>query len=249
MHALFQPNLDGEIQDSEWSDAEKIDIRNPNANNPVWLYVKNSQDTLYLAVIDENDDNIELFNCLGFMMDVNRNHQWDADPKEGAFRIYNSAIYFTSYTGKYPDTFHAGVPLISTDIRGVSSLVDNQLHYEAAVPLANGVLTAEPGDTLWMAFWVEDPGSDYGLFYGNAAEWPPNALWEATETLGHVILTEESLVGIRQEPVHKRPAHGNREYQSSICSMSGLLFNERNLCSPAFSRTTPLSWISMTFSF
>jgi hypothetical protein len=95
--------------------------------------------------------------------------------------------------------------VISTDIRGSVSLTDNQLHYEATVPHSDGLLTAEPGDTLWMAFWVEDPGSDYGLFYGNAGEWPPNALWEATETLGHIILAEEPLVGVSQKPVNTSP--------------------------------------------
>ncbi|MBN1893099.1 PQQ-binding-like beta-propeller repeat protein, partial [bacterium] len=185
---LRQPSLDGEIQADEWTEAATIDIGNPNAYDPVRLYVKNSRDTLYVAVKDENDDRIELLNCLGMMVDGNKNNRWDADPQEGAFRIFQSGIYFTAYTGRYPDTFHFAVPVVSTDVRGVASLCGRQVHYEAALPLTDPVLTAEPGDTLSIAFWIEDPGSDYGLFYGNSGEWPPNALWEATETLGQVIL-------------------------------------------------------------
>jgi outer membrane protein assembly factor BamB len=185
------PAIDGRIQPDEWGDAAVLEnIANPDADAPVRLYVKNDGTFLCIAVDDPNDDFIDPANQMGFLFDEDNNGKWEPALLigEGAMVLSNSAKTFTPYTGEYPSGFHPEPPRQAGGVEFAASAGSGHLQYEARISLIEGPLSASPGDAIGAGFSITDPGHFYGHGYGYAAEWPPDALWDAASTLGDLIL-------------------------------------------------------------
>jgi hypothetical protein len=193
------PAIDGFLSAGEWDDAAVLDISSPDAIHPVRLYVKNSGSFLYLAVDDSNDLSVEPTTALGFLMDLDHNQVWDAvsPSDEGAVLMTHAGgATFHAFWGTYPDHLGASAPVAAEGIHYISIATSGHVQHEAAIDLSNSPLKAIPGDTIGFAVWSMDPGNfnSYAHEYGIAGQWPTGTLLQAAETLGDLILADETSV-------------------------------------------------------
>ncbi|MBN1895422.1 PQQ-binding-like beta-propeller repeat protein [bacterium] len=180
------PVMDGYLDPGEWVEAAEIVISNPDAMEPVLLYVMNDSNALYIAADDCNDGILDLMNALSFLVDRDHSGSWDsaAPSDEGAYQIISTATGFTGYYGDYPDGFRwMGIVLSPAGLVGAVSTSSGHVQYEARLDIP-----APPGSTIGFAASVSDPGAYYRLGFPYAGMWPPGALWEAAETLGELVL-------------------------------------------------------------
>jgi hypothetical protein len=184
------PEIDGSLALGEWMGATEVSIRNPDAPEPVMLYVMNDENALYIAALDRNDVILDPLNFLGFTVDKDKSGSWDAasPSDEGAYQITSTAVAFTGYYGSYPDGFRMmNMALSPAGLQGAASASSGYVQYEARLDIP-----AAPGSTIGFAAWVSDPGALYRQEFNSAGEWPPGALWDAAETLGELKLAEET---------------------------------------------------------
>jgi hypothetical protein len=180
------PLIDGYLALGEWMGATEVSIRNPDAPEPVMLYVMNDENTLYVAALDRNDVIVDPLNFLGFTVDKDKSGSWDAvSPSgEGAYQVASTAVAFTGYNGNYPEGFRMmNMALSPSGLQGAVSATIGYVQYEARLDIP-----AAPGSTIGFAAWVADPGTLYRRGFGSAGMWPPGALWDAAETLGDLTL-------------------------------------------------------------
>jgi hypothetical protein len=192
------PVIDGTLVLGEWMGATEVSVRNPDAPEPVMLYVMNDENALYIAALDRNDVIVDPLNFLGFTVDKDRSGSWDAalPSDEGAYQITSTAAAFTGYYGSTPEGFRMmGMALSPADLQGAVSASIGYVEYEARLDIP-----AAPGSTIGFAAWVNDPGALYRRDFSSAGEWPPGALWDAAETLGDMILATGP------NPVTERPS-------------------------------------------
>jgi hypothetical protein len=194
-----EPLLDGVLSPGEWDDAAIFDIANPHALFGIRLFIKNSNDTLYMAVDDSNDVVLEPATTLGILFDLENNGKWaKAGPSpEGMIAMTPSAAAFSGFWGSYPDHLGGDAPKAVAGIVHAISKESGHVQYEVAIDLNASPLKAAAGQTVGFAAWVNDPGNFYGYHYGYAGEWPLGALWEAAETLGKLTLASETGLAVR----------------------------------------------------
>lgn len=185
--------IDGQIRVEEWGDARIANIANPFAPEPVLLYLKNDNTTLFIAVDDPNDLIVDPANILYFIFDQDNDNRWDPSGMvtEGALAINNAAVAYSGYYGDYPDHFNVTAAVVPTGVQGDVSAANGHVQYEMSVNLNSSPLTARPGDLIGAYIFVDDPGSFYPEHKGNPGEWPPGALYDAAETLGQIQLANE----------------------------------------------------------
>ena len=184
------PVIDGFLDLGEWMQATEVTISNPDAIEPVTLFVMNDDSALYIAAKDLNDNIPDLMNALSFLIDRDHSGSWDpASPSdEGAYQVISAATGFTGYYGDYPGGFrHMGIVLSPADLTGAVSVTSGHVQYEARLDIP-----APPGSTIGFAASVNDPGVYYRRGFPYAGMWPPAALWDAAETLGDLVLADQS---------------------------------------------------------
>ncbi len=188
------PAIDGKIEASEWSQAFAMNFANPNAPNPIRIYIQNNETHLYLAVNDANDWILNPQNLMGIVFDEDNNDKWDkAGPsKEGLLTITNSTAVFTGYWGEYPNKLGADASKTANGIQKAFAVQNGHLHYEVAISLTESPLNTAPEKTIGMGIWIDDPGTFYAYHYGNAAEWPAGMLWEEPRPLGDLTLAKKT---------------------------------------------------------
>jgi len=191
--------VDGILNADEWADAAGLSIGNPAAKEPITLYVKNDADSLFVGVDDPNDPLIDPANLFVFLFDEDNDGLWDPSGlvTEGAISLAPAGIGYTPYGGDYPESFQRGALEIPAGVKGAISANSGHVQYELAVSLKISPLQEEAGETIGVAFWINDPGSHYPGRYGYAVEWPSGALWDAARTLGRLTLAEETGVSGR----------------------------------------------------
>lgn len=177
------PNIDGVINEAEWSEARKMNIAAPCSDHEVMFYVKNDGSHLYLAADDPLDKVIDALNQLCILYDLDNNDIWPTGPasNEGVLSINSSGAWIVAYYGTYPNHLAANGAVKATNVVSRISTGSGHVQYEAAITIAH---TA--GQTMGFAAWVQDPGSVYAMHYGWAGEWPFGHLWETASTLGQL---------------------------------------------------------------
>jgi hypothetical protein len=95
---------------------------------------------------------------------------------------------FLGYWGTYPEGLGGNAAVGA--VAGSSSISNTggRIQYECALSLSDPPDAFAPGGTVGFAAALSDPGNFYATHYGYAGEWPLGSLWEAAETLGHLIL-------------------------------------------------------------
>jgi hypothetical protein len=81
-----------------------------------------------------------------------------------------------------------GALTLADGITSNLSTASGHMQYEVAIDFETSMLHTEANNEINAGFWIDDPGNFYPSAYGNAAIWPPNALWETPRTLGKFIL-------------------------------------------------------------
>ena len=194
------PIIDGSLSAGEWDDAAERDIASPDARSAIRLFVKNTGETLYIAVDDSNDLFVEPATSLGFLADLNHDGEWDAAPPsaEGAVNLTQSAAVFYPFWGRYPDALGASTGVQADGIEYLALAGSGHVQHEAAIDLRTSPLRASAGVTVGFAVCSSDPGSFYANEYGYSGQWPRGFILTAARTLGNLTLASET--GVSAKP-------------------------------------------------
>ena len=162
--AASAPTIDGQINSSEWADAETVNILYPGKSGTVTMYVMNNGSKLFLAVDDQRDTHVDDLDQFAIFFDKNLDREFpSSDPSdEGNFWVAWDAASSASFTlfgpryGYWPD--HLGwEPLVvpSGVEHGMSSSSGN-IQYEASFDLTNSPLVVSADGTFAMLVFTYD---------------------------------------------------------------------------------------------
>ncbi len=192
------PTVDGVVAAGEWdTDAYSTTISAANSIfEAVVLYVKNDENTLYVAVSDPNDKWLNPANVLGILWDQDHSRTWPAHATsgEGLFTISSASTLFTGFWGTYPDGLGADQPQPAQGVVASISAGSGCVQYEMALTRAGLA-----GTTVGFSVWIDDPSNFWPIQYGYAGHWPLGALWEAAETLGDLHLAVDPATAVAGE--------------------------------------------------
>jgi len=191
------PTIDGNIQTSEWSDAEKYDVSDvlgqegvPYPAGSAYLYVKHDATNLYLGCDLPSASTLDDLDQLGVYLDDNNDGAWATDSSEGNYWVVHypsadsvryRALWWKSDTLKnwiYGSVFS---PVSITTTSG-------HLQFECVIPIgtAKHQLNINPnGDTAGLWFFAAD--NPYGDRY---AYWPTDMssdTWTYPDAYGNLI--------------------------------------------------------------
>ncbi len=192
----FIPVLDGVLSANEWDDAVRFAVQSDTSLDSIFVYMKNSENHLYIALDDPNNTHDADDNEIDIWFDDDFSKTWDptATTTEGAFIItYENTdsikIRFKPTYGAYPDSinFEPNV-LWPTGVSANASIASGHMVWEIDIDLQNSMLTASMGDTIGL-FITEYDGYTYlNHYYNHNADWPYGAIYVAPQTFGPVIL-------------------------------------------------------------
>jgi parallel beta-helix repeat protein len=173
------PNIDGVININEWNNAEMVDIHYPGHSESMTMFVMNSNSTLYLAVDDIRDQNLDDLDQFAIFFDENMDREWPASAlsEEGNFWLAwdgdtgSSFSLFGPRIGVWPD--HLEWPERSTPA-GVSqgiSISSGHVQYEGAIALNTSPFNASAGDMIGLLVFTYDKTPDtFSSFWPQQAE-------------------------------------------------------------------------------
>ena len=184
------PTVDGSLALGEWFGSTEISLSEENGTGEAYLCVMNDADSLYIAVYDQYDTNVEAASTLGLLFDTNHDGVWPATgpSEEGLVAVTPAGTGFLGYWGTYPDGLGGNAAVSGISGSSAVSNAGGVIQYEFSIAIYDPPVTFAPGGTVGFAVALSDPGNFYAYHYGYAGEWPPGALWEAAETLGHLTL-------------------------------------------------------------
>ena len=189
------PTIDGNIQTSEWSDAEKYDVSDvlgqegvPYPAGSAYLYLKHDATNLYLGCDLPYASTLDDLDQLGIYLDDNNDNVWATDSSEGNYWVvhYPSAdsVRYRAITSSTPTTWLYGSVFSPVSITTTSG----HLQFEAVIPIgtAKHQLNVNPnGDTAGLWFFAQD--NPYGDRY---AYWPTDMssdTWTYPDAYGNLI--------------------------------------------------------------
>jgi fibronectin type 3 domain-containing protein len=188
--AFIKPTLDGKLRLGEWVDAQVQDLTEKRTLNPsssVTMYMKNDDQTLYLAVEDSNASQ-STYNRLFIGFDRDLNKTWDktAPSNEGFLVIDDSAgvpiVQFYAVTGDYPNIASVDETRNPKGVTVRFSYEPKSLQYEVAIDL---------GRTLPISLSPNGIGLYVAVVSDNLnGESPPGALLYAPVTYTAVTLSK-----------------------------------------------------------
>jgi hypothetical protein len=159
------PIIDGVIDENEWADATEFTV------GPQTLYIKNTEDMLYLAFVDGHDNSLDPDDAFYVEIDDNRNLRWPAfgGSNEGEYRVkaltdFGSESTFQGIWGTYPGS-------IGRDERGPYPQVEGAVAggdgdpvvYELAIEINNdpsvlAAINSAMGNIIGFRFAAWDAG-------------------------------------------------------------------------------------------
>jgi PKD repeat protein len=192
MHVL--PALDGIISTGEWDDAEAVDISSTIVPpGSVTLYVKNTDEMVYIAINDSADNTPSLGDRMGIYFDDNHDHSWPSSSSttgEGNFWIdWTGSGASCRYRGIWGDGPYYDTPITAVGVSGGISYLSGNMQYEASIDLTTSAMQTTHGGIIGLFIFSRDqPTGDY---YG---QWPPNTLssWRNPGTYGDLLLAIDS---------------------------------------------------------
>ncbi|MCK5832921.1 T9SS type A sorting domain-containing protein [bacterium] len=182
------PVIDGEISSDEWTDATQLAIGGQK------FYVKNTENMLYLAFIDGEDDMLDTDDAFYVQIEDNHNLRWPAleGSDEGEYRVTAlddglSEATYQGIWGTYPGS-------IGRDLRGVSEAVfgavgggeGSAVIYELAIELGDefdAQINSAMGNLIGFRFAIYDAGS-----YTWSYVWTTGSVNTNPETYGNLML-------------------------------------------------------------
>ncbi len=192
----FVPQLDGVISANEWDDALRFAVQADTSLDSIFVYMKNDENHLYIALEDPNNTHDADDNEVDIWFDDDFNKTWDPtiNTTEGAFLItYKNVdsirIRFKPTYGSYPDNINFDSNELWPDgVSAAASLSSGHMIWEISIDLQNSYLTASMGDTVGI-FISEFDGYTYlDHYYNDNANWPYGAIYVAPQTYGPVVI-------------------------------------------------------------
>ena len=174
--------IDGFIDDSEWSGATKIDVRNNGQAEPVYLYLLNNDDYLYIGLDDAANTLAEIDDQVGIYIDADRDGEWSNDVfLEGNFWFpWNGSESFELYReleGWWPEQIEWDDPYANGHATSATSTISGHLQYEIRYALHDIELL--PGETVPINLFLYELDMPDSLY---RAAWPTPVLNNARST-------------------------------------------------------------------
>ncbi len=159
--AVTAPNLNGQINSDEWSNAETTTITYPGESGTVTLFVMNNANYLYIAVRDAVDNGLDNNDTFGIVFDDNYNRELPSSGSshEGLLQIFwngSASNAFLGAHGYFPDDLNTdgwSTPSGTSQAMAESS---GRVQYEARIDLNSSPLQSSPGNTIGVAFYTWD---------------------------------------------------------------------------------------------
>ncbi|MBN1480410.1 hypothetical protein JXA70_09080 [candidate division KSB1 bacterium] len=191
--------IDGFIDPAEWSGATIVDIRNTGQTEPVFLYLLNNNDYLYIAVDDVANTSAAVDDQLGIYVDADRNYEWSSGTLlEGNFWYpWNGGgtnELYRALDGWWPENIDWDDPVPSTTSTSAASTVSGHVQYEIQFSLQDITLPPEMKIPInCFLYSLDMPDSLY------RAAWPTTVLntswstaWLAAALYGTLEISGES---------------------------------------------------------
>jgi PKD repeat protein len=190
----ISPTLDGLISPGEWDDAEAVDISSTSIPaGSVTLYVKNTDEMLYLAINDSADTTASIGDRMAIYFDDNHDHEWPPSSNitgEGNFWIdWLGMGTSCQYRGIWGDRPYYDITTVAAGVNAGVSYTTGNMQYEASIDLTTSAMQSTHGGIIGVFIFTRDePTRDY---YG---QWPPNTLntWRNPGTYGDLLLAVDS---------------------------------------------------------
>ena len=162
--ASSTPNLDGNINSNEWTNAATRTISYPGESGTVRLYVMNDNNYLYFAVDDGVDNSLDINDTFGIIFDDNHNRELPSSgpSSEGLIQMYwnNSALNgFLGVYGYFPDNLNFDGWTTPTGVNQGISQTSGHVHYEGRIDLQSSSLQSSPGNNIGITFYTWDGAS------------------------------------------------------------------------------------------
>ncbi|MFQ6089121.1 MAG: hypothetical protein ACE5K0_09505, partial [Candidatus Methanofastidiosia archaeon] len=225
--AATTPNIDGVISTNEWADATLVDITSSffAPPNPVRMYVKNDEQTLYLAFDDPNDTtNAGSGSEVGIYFDDEPTKVHDGawtylscPADEGNFWIDTmpSAPRPNTFRGIAQGPTFCCTPFVdcsaATGVTSSSSHIVGNAQHEVAIDLSTSNLKASEGDTIGFWFFVLD--NDTFVPNGDWLDLISLGTWDDPSTYGDLTLATKPpsmFAAPLQSPTSIRPLVNKR---------------------------------------
>ncbi len=188
--------IDGSLAAGEWDGATVYNIAQSD-DQPVWLYLMNNDDYLYLAVDDAANHTAVPDDQVGVYMDRDRNGEWSDEPLEGNYWFSWSdnatTNLFRELRGWWPAQIRWDDPETSATVIGTAA-VNGHLQYELrfplddfdlppdqTVPIHSFIYSLDMPDSLYRGVW---PATVMHSAWSTA--WMASVLYGAIEISGEV---------------------------------------------------------------
>ncbi|MCX8014625.1 MAG: hypothetical protein N2748_01270, partial [candidate division WOR-3 bacterium] len=198
------PTIDGDIQTTEWSDAERYDVSDvlgqgtgyPYLAGSAYLWVKHDQNFIYFAGAMPYATTANNADQLGLYIDENNDGVWANDSTEGNYWLVNyesPAIDSLIYRALLPVGVWRYGPVPGSEIS--ANLTSGYMQFEGKIPFGTEKyqINADPNGDM-MKFWMfaVDRDPPYSDYYGWWPQDVPGDSWRYPHLYGNLILVGSS---------------------------------------------------------
>ncbi len=199
------PNIDGDIQPSEWSDVEQNDISDILGRSGVvsyagsaYLWVKHDANNVYFACAMPHATTSDTSDQLGIYLDENNDGVWATDSSEGNYWLVNvdPGTDYIEYRC-HPFTNPSVWATLVSGAQINANLTNGYMQFEASIPIGSfkEYINANPnGDTL--GFWMYADDNPTSRYYGWWSQYTAADSWSSASAYGKLILRNPADVGV-----------------------------------------------------
>lgn len=203
------PVIDGDIRREEWQDARIFQNAQLLSYLPhqVAVYIKNDKNTLYIAIRDSNDTNLDPGNYLAICFDHDNDGKWPSDKTGNDGNIImrpGTRPQFVQMWGKYPDLLSSALPKNEPGIEAVMTDEHGMVQVEMAIDKRSSHMQWEPGDEIGFSILLDDPGTEYLLNTGYLAVFGLDATFYNPATFSTLILASD-FTAVDTDPQSHQP--------------------------------------------
>jgi|GEM_PF-1593259 len=165
--ASTTPTIDGVISTGEWPKYNAIDISFPTPSGNVLLYAMNDQNTLFLAIDDQKNTQLDDWDGMGMYFDRDLDREWSNDPGvEGLLQFHWEASTssvksrFLALHGRWPDSFWQEFDDVLAGMKQGISFSSGHVQFEMSISLTEGPLKYHPFGSLGYLIYTYNGGNN-----------------------------------------------------------------------------------------
>ncbi|MEO0092534.1 MAG: hypothetical protein ABIK61_07480, partial [candidate division WOR-3 bacterium] len=194
------PTIDGDIQETEWADANHYDVTDvlgqasgyPYPAGSAYLWVKHDENFIYFAIAMPYAATANNADQIGLYIDENGDGVWATDSTEGNYWLINYEapdIDSLIYRALLPDGTWRYGPVDGAEIS--ANLTSGYMQFEGKIPFGTEKyqITADPnGDVMKFWMFAVDREPPYEDWYGWWPQDVPGDSWRYPHLYGNLIL-------------------------------------------------------------